>query len=129
MEYDGHSYSVDFSALQLIQDKSMGVLDEVKGRVIDFIEHAQIANIDDSTGLIVIENGYEFVFGNNEILVGAELRGNGSNYTVDPYLYFDSGRFADGCIAGNILENIDIVVNSGNIKSCKHYGIETDKVK
>ena len=128
-QYDGYSYSIDFSALQLIQTKSLGVLDEVKDRVVDFIEHAQSANIEDSTGLIVIGTGYEFALGNNEILVGADLKANESNYMVDPYLYIDSGRFADGCIAGNILENIDIVVNSGNIKSCKHYGVDSDKVK
>ena len=125
-QFDGYSYRSDFGALKSMANESFGSKVPVDD-VADFISSAKWA-ANDSTGLIVVENGYEFVIGNNEIVGDAELRRNGSEYPVDPYLYIDSGS-ADGCIAGNILENIDIVVKSGNLKSCKHYGFDINQVE
>ena len=121
-EYDGYSYRSDFGALKSMLNESFGyrvAVDNVAG----FIGTVQNVSIHNSSGLIVVENVYEFVIGNNEILVDAAFSDN-----VDSYLYIDSGP-ADGCIAGNVLENIDIVVRSGNIKSCKHYGFDSNQVE
>ena len=124
--YEGYLYRTDFSALDKMLNESFSGQVPVKyGR--QFIDTAQEL-MNKSTGLIVVENGYEFVVGNNDILVDAELRVNDSRYAIDPYLYIDSGSF-DGCIAGNDLENIDIVVISGNIKSCKHYAFNISQVQ
>ena len=116
----------DFTALKSLLNESFGQSVDTD-LVLLFIDNA-LKTMNDSTGLIVVENGYGFVIGNNEILVGAELRVNDSGYAVNPYLYIDSGS-ADGCMAGNVLENIDIVVKSGNIKSCKHYGFDANQVQ
>ena len=119
-EYDGYSYRTDFSALSSMLNESFRSMVTAEN-VANFINASQMLGIHNSTGLIVVENGYEFVIGNNDILVDAAFSG-------DSYLYIDSGS-ADGCISGNDLVNIDIVVQSGNIKSCKHYGLDSNQVK
>ena len=125
-EYEGYLYRTDFSALDKMLNESFG--DEVKvDDVRQFIDTAR-EMMDNSTGLIVVENGYDFVIGNNDFSVDAELKGNDSEYAVDRYLYLNSGS-VDGCIGGNKLTNFDILVKSGNIKSCKHHAFDANQVE
>ena len=125
-EYDGYSYRSDFSAFDSMLNEAYGTAVDLTSAV-NFSRTAKRVSIENSTGLIVVESGYEFVIGNNTFSVDIGLEGNDSDYAVDPYLYIDSGS-ADGCIAGNTLTNIDILLQSGNVKSCKHYGFDSQKV-
>ena len=126
-DYDGYSYRSDFSAFDSMLNEAYGTAVDLTSAA-KFSKTAKSVSTENSTGLLVVERGYEFVIGNNHFSVDVGLEGNDSDYTVDPYLYLDSGS-ADGCIAGNDLENIDIVVKSGNIKSCKHYGFDLQEVQ
>ena len=127
-EYNGYLYRSDFNHLQLLLNESfthiasasiLMYLNFFTGKWGDQRQLAKFYHSKATTGLIAVGDGYEFVIGNNNIFVDAAFRGNSTEIPFSPQLYIDIGS-ADGCIAGNVFENIDLVLKSGNIKSCKH---------
>ena len=115
--YDGYLYRSDYSAFRSMLNQSYGI-GERKNRL-EYAKAFVTKQAQSTAGYIVIENRYQFVIGNNEFLADSQLRGNLSDYKVHPRLYIDSG-FAAGCIAGNTLKNMDLVIHSGNVRSCNH---------
>eukprot|EP01083_Nonionella_stella_P159806 521777_1 len=120
--YKGYHYFTDFNHLSGLTNGYFGA--SVAIDAADTFISKMIAGGKSMKGLIFIGNQYQLSYTRNAFYLTETgvLNGNASNVYVDT----DTDT---NCMSGNVFYNVNLVVHSGDILSCKHLQIALNEQK